>query len=72
MKKVHITASGEYDVIIGKGILADCGNLISQVLPKGRCAVISDDKVYSIYGETVEKSLRENGFWTETFTFPNG
>ena len=72
MKKVHVTASGEYDVIIGKGILSACGNLISEIFPKGKTVIVSDDKVYALYGETVEKSLQENGFSVEHFTFPNG
>ncbi len=72
MKKVHITASNEYDVIIGKGILENSGNLIGEVLPKGKTVIVSDDKVYSIYGETVKKSLENSGFSVETFTFPNG
>lgn len=72
MKKVHITASKEYDVIIEKGILENCGSLISEILPKGKTVIVSDDKVYSIYGETVKKSLENSGFLVETFTFPNG
>lgn len=72
MRKVHITASNEYDVIIGKGILENCGKLIGEIFCKGRCAIISDDNVYSIYGETVKKSLAESGFSADVFTFPNG
>ncbi len=72
MKKVHIPASRQYDVIIGKGILADCGRLISEILPKGKTVIVSDDKVYSLYGEAVEKSLIDNGYSVEHFTFPNG
>lgn len=72
MKKVHVTASGEYDVIIGKGILNTCGNLISEIFPKGKTVIVSDDKVYALYGETVKKSLVESGFSVEHFTFENG
>lgn len=72
MKKVHITASNEYDVIIGKNILDSCGSLIGEILPKGKTVIVSDDKVYSIYGETVEKSLKDSGFSVETFIFQNG
>lgn len=72
MKKVHITASSEYDVIIGKGILENSGILIREILPKGRTVIVSDDKVYSLYGDAVKKSLEESGFSVETFTFPNG
>ncbi len=72
MKKVHITASNKYDVIIGKGILETSGKLIGEIFPKGKCAIISDDKVYSIYGETVKNSLIESGFSVDVFEFPNG
>ncbi|MBR5583678.1 MAG: 3-dehydroquinate synthase, partial [Lachnospiraceae bacterium] len=72
MKKVHVTASGEYDVIIEKGILKSCGALIGGIFPKGKTVIVSDDKVYSIYGETVKKSLEDNGFLVESFVFPNG
>ncbi len=72
MKKVHVTASGEYDVVIGKDILENSGNLISEIFPKGKTVIVSDDKVYALYGETVEKSLVDNGYSVEHFTFPNG
>ena len=72
MKKVHVNASCEYDVLIGKNILEDSGKLIGEIFKKGKTAIISDDKVYSIYGETVKNSLCENGFSVETFVFPNG
>lgn len=72
MKKVHVTTSGEYDVLIEKGILKTCGNIISQIFPKGKTVIVSDDKVYSLYGEIVEESLSENGFSVDHFTFKNG
>lgn len=72
MKKVHVNASKEYDVLIGNNLLSECGRLIGGILPKGRTAIISDDKVFPLYGETVKNSLEENGFLVETFIFPNG
>lgn len=72
MKKIHIDASTEYDVIISRGILKDTGKLIADVLPKSRAAIISDDKVFSLYGKTVENSLTEAGFNAVSFTFANG
>lgn len=72
MKKVHVNASKEYDVLIGKNLLCDCGKLISEVMPKGKTAIISDDKVYGLYGDIVKKSLEDSGYSVETYTFPNG
>lgn len=72
MKKVHINASKEYDVLIGKEILKDSGKLIGEIFRKGKTAIISDDKVFELYGETVRESLENEGFSVEVFTFPNG
>ncbi len=72
MKKIHINASKEYDVIISSGILKDTGKLIKEVLPTSRVAVISDDKVFSLYGETAIRSLTDAGFSAVSFIFPNG
>ncbi len=72
MKKVQVNASKEYDVLIGKDILKDSGKLIGEVFPKGKTAIISDDKVFALYGEIVKTSLRNAGFSVEVFTFKNG
>ncbi len=72
MKTVTVHASKNYDVLIGRGLLPVCGEHISKVL-KGRAAIlVSDDNVFSIYGETVLNSLSEAGIVTEVFVFPHG
>lgn len=72
MKKVHVNASKEYDVLIGAEILKDSGKIIGEIFPKGKTAIISDDKVFGLYGKTVKESLENEGFSVEFFTFPNG
>lgn len=72
MKKIHINASKEYDVLISRGILESCGELIGEVIPKCRAAVISDDKVFALYGDIVKQSLEKSGFETVSYTFENG
>lgn len=72
MKKINVNASVNYDVLISEDVLASCGELVSQVLPKSRAAIISDDKVFSLYGDIVKKSLEGSGYETVEFTFPNG
>lgn len=72
MKKIHINASKEYDVMISRGILDTCGELIGNVIPKCRAAVISDDKVFAFYGAAVKKSLEKSGFEAIAYTFENG
>lgn len=72
MKKIHIDTSREYDVIISKNILEKTGELVGTVLKKCKIALISDDRVYPIYGEKVKKSLEKAGYITEVYVFPNG
>lgn len=53
-------ARQRYDIKIGRGILAELGNEIRSCLPHRarRVAVISNQKVFSLYGEQTLKSIR--------------
>ncbi len=72
MKTVKVKASTSYEALIGEGLLCEAGSLVSKIKKPCKAAIISDDLVYSIYGETVKKSLEESGFITCSFTFENG
>lgn len=72
MRTIHIRASREYDVIVEPGALARCGEYISQVLPTGTAAIITDDTVASLYLEEVCRSLEESGFSSCVYVFPHG
>ena len=72
MKKIHIDASTGYDVIVSSGILESCGELIKEVIPECRVAIISDDIVFPLYGETVKTSLEKNGYRVVSYIFKNG
>lgn len=71
-KRIKITASSDYEVVVGTNILSNCGRLISEVVSPCKAAVISDDKVYGLYGKTVSSALNESGFDVCSFVFPNG
>ena len=72
MKKIHINVSSPYDVIIERGSINNCGQLISQVLSTKKAAIITDDIVDPLYSNTVLTSLQNSGFETYKFVFPNG
>ena len=72
MKTVRVEASGSYDVVIGAGLLDQAGELLKKALSPCKAAIITDDIVQNLFGETVEKSLQAAGFVTETFAFSNG
>lgn len=72
MQKITVKASGEYEVIIGTGLLADCGKYIKEVSKAVKLAVITDDSVDGFHGEKVVQSLSANGFEVCKFVFPHG
>lgn len=72
MQTIRVKASQSYDVIIGHELLDSCGERIRQVTKAAKAAIVSDDTVYGLYGERVEKSLKAAGFEVVSFTFPHG
>ncbi len=72
MKTVKVKTSTEYEVLIGENLLESTGGLVAKVKKPCKAAIISDDKVFPLYGETVKKSLEESGYSVYSFTFENG
>lgn len=72
MKTVHVKASREYDVLIGAGLLHRCGELVAAVHKPCTAAIITDDTVNALYGDTVEQSLASAGYRVVRFVFPHG
>lgn len=72
MYTVHVNNSRSYDVHIGPGLLARAGELMLPVIKPCRAAIISDSTVNALYGDIVEKSLRDAGYATFRCTFPAG
>lgn len=72
MERVRIETEKPYDVLIGPGLLSRAGEEIAKVVRPCRAAVITDDTVRILYGETVVDSLQKAGFETEIWAFPHG
>lgn len=72
MKKITVSASKTYDILIDSGLLPKSGSLISAVSKAKKAAIITDDTVDGLYGAVVEKSLTESGFSVCKFVFPHG
>ena len=72
MKTIRIDASRSYDVVISSGLLAEAGRRIAALTGKVRAMVVSDDRVFSLYGETLTESLRDAGLEPARFVFPQG
>lgn len=72
LKKIHVQASKEYDILIKKDIIEEVGEIFSEKFKPCKVAIITDNIVHSLYSKKVKESLEKNGFLTCEFVFPNG
>ncbi len=72
MKTITVSASKNYDVMIGSGLLHQLGAWASTQCKSRNAAIISDSHVWPLYGEAAEKSLAEAGFSAMHYIFPAG
>lgn len=69
METVHIKTSTEYDVLIGRGLLAQLGTLAKTVSRGDLAMLVTDDNVHALYAAQALASLQAAGFRTEVFSF---
>ncbi len=72
MKTVEIPTSSPYRVVIGEGLIGDAGREIARIHEPCRACVVTDSRVGPLYGNRLEAALREAGFESCRFTFPEG
>ena len=60
-----------YPIYIERGILKEAAERIAEVYRGSKIMIISDDRVYSYYGEALKKNLSEKYECTET-VIPHG
>ena len=72
MNAIHISASREYDVLIGRGLLDRLGEQALRVLKGRHVAVVTDSNVAPLYLGRAWTSLKNAGFEVSTFSFPAG
>ena len=66
-KKVSVTLNSpesHYEILIGHKLLAETGELVRRSVGTGarRTVVISNTRVFDLYGQAVKRSLRNQGF----------
>lgn len=85
MITIHVNASKPYDVILKAGLLSEAGRFIRSDLEQRRGAVgllhcrrvcvVTDETVAALYGapqQALMSSLRDAGFETTAYVFPDG
>lgn len=72
MRKVSVSASKTYDILIERGLLKKAGELCTLVVKPCKCVVLTDDNVAPLYADELEKSLSISGFSTIRYTVAHG
>jgi 3-dehydroquinate synthase len=75
MRSVEVNASKNYSVWIDggeEGLLSQAGKRIAAVCGGEAAALVTDDTVNKLYGDSVERSLKAAGYVTTRFVFPQG
>ena len=72
MITVKVSASKEYEVLIGTGLLSSLGAKVAKVLKPGKAVIVSDSNVWPLYGKTAFSSLKDTGFEVIHYVFPAG
>lgn len=74
MKTLRISGPGvtPYEVVIGRGLLANAGTQFGPYLGAGRVAVVSDATVADLHGTGVTAALRAAGAMADLVTVPPG
>lgn len=72
MDIIHVNASVQYDIMIGRNLLPEAGERIKSLGNIRRALVVSDDHVDPLYGDTLLASLQDAGILTDRYVFPHG
>lgn len=69
---IRVTASASYNVIIVENGLSYIGDYIKKEIGSCRLAMLTDNKVDSLYADTVIKSIEKSGMICSKYVIPNG
>ena len=72
IQTIHVRTNPEYDVVIGPGLLEECGPRLRETVGLCHMAVVSDSNVAPLYLERVRTSLERAGFTVSTYIFHAG
>ena len=72
MTTVHVSASREYDVLIGRGLLDSLGEVVRAATKAQTAVVVAGDIVFPLYGARAMASLEAAGLRTLSYVIPHG
>jgi 3-dehydroquinate synthase len=69
---IHERRDASYDVLVGRGLLAELPRLVAERCPAHRYAVIADHRVAELHGRALLEAFSSAGLDTRLFPFPSG
>lgn len=72
MKSIHVKTSREYDVLIGRDLMANAGKFITSLCTPAKAVIISDSNVAPLYAQKVAQSLVAQSVDVLQYSFPAG
>ena len=72
MKQIPIHTADPYIVTVGSGVLAFAGEAVCSLTQAQKVCIVSDDTVFSLYGDRLYRHLHAAGLQVCHFTFPAG
>lgn len=72
METIHVSASRNYDVLLGPGLIEDLPRLIEPLCNGKRIGIITDDTVNSLYAAKVAESFDISGYTIYKYVIPHG
>jgi len=72
MNTVYVKASGNYEVLIGSGLLDSIGSHAATHKKAHKVCIVSDTNVWPLYGARTESSLKLSGLLPVSFVFSAG
>lgn len=72
MKRITVTASRSYDIVIGSNLHTSIGTYLADLSSASSVAIISDSNVWPIYGSSVKTSLENSGYRVVNYVFQAG
>ncbi len=72
MNTVTVAASKTYSIFIGSGILPSLGEKVKSMGKAQKVCIVSEDRVFPLYGKAVRESLEKEGLEVFSYVFPAG
>ena len=72
MEALTIATAAPYEVLFGRGLLAQAGALTSKVVRGRRAVIVSDDIVADLYMDAACAAYESAGFQVVSYVFPHG